>query len=178
MNYLNHSENSAKEFGGEPEDYYTIHQFIDSASDHYPEFGSLAILHSSYGVTIVEKVFGRYLTLDRDKLPRLISVKEVALKHIRDELGCVPSVQDWVSSIQSEPWSKKVEPKTVTSSKPKKTSSKKPKSPLSSEELDKIFEDLKKHTPPPMPVFPNPYPYQRDRVYKIPYGPFDHPVWC
>lgn len=62
-----HAQNSAKKWGGKPEDYLEIHNFMDSSKAHMPDQRHRAILHSSFGIFITEKVFGTYMFNSKGK---------------------------------------------------------------------------------------------------------------
>ena len=53
-----HAKSSAKKFGGEPEDYLPIHDFMDSSKSAHADVRHRCVLHSAFGIYIVEKVFG------------------------------------------------------------------------------------------------------------------------
>jgi hypothetical protein len=62
-----HSINSAKKFGGSPEDYLSIHNFLDISKMAHADLRHRAILHNSLGPFIAEKIFG----VDEEKLKSL-----------------------------------------------------------------------------------------------------------
>lgn len=53
-----HSRSSAKRFGGKPEDYDSIHNWMDSSKAFIPDNRHRCIFHSSAGIFYVEKIFG------------------------------------------------------------------------------------------------------------------------
>ena len=57
-----HARLSARKYGGEPEDYLELHDFMDSTKAALPDVRHRAILHSAFGCFLVEKVFGTLLT--------------------------------------------------------------------------------------------------------------------
>lgn len=102
MKPLVHATISAKKFGGLPEDYQEIHDFFDWSKIAYPHMKHRAILHHSFGIFLCERIFGTYITnSDGDK----VSVRDVAEQHIIDDLGRIPTVQDWLEHLElKEPW--------------------------------------------------------------------------
>ena len=62
-----HAVNSARKWGGEPEDYLPIHNFLDISKMAHPDIRHRAILHNSLGPYIAEKIFG----VDERKLSEL-----------------------------------------------------------------------------------------------------------
>lgn len=96
-----HGKISSKKFGGKPEDYLKIHDFIDSSKAHFPDMRHRALLHNSFGVYIAEMVFGTNITNSEGKL---VSVRDVAEYHVIDDLGRIPTVQDYLEGMPFYPW--------------------------------------------------------------------------
>jgi hypothetical protein len=96
-----HGMVSAKKFGGKPEDYQEIHDFIDSSKAHIADIRHRALLHSSFGIYLCEMVFGVNITnSDGD----LVSVRDIAEEHVIEDLGRIPSVDNWLSNMTIQPW--------------------------------------------------------------------------
>ena len=103
MNTLYHAQASVKHWGGSENDYYPIHDFIDSSKATMPDVRHRALLHNSFGIFIVEKVFGHYIVnSEGNKIP----VREIAERHIIEDLGFIPTPQDWLEclSLKAVPW--------------------------------------------------------------------------
>ena len=96
-----HAINSAKRFGGVPEDYQAIHDFIDISKSAHGSMKHRVVLHSALGCYITERVFGHTLKNSEGKE---FSVRDVAEQHIIDDLGFLPSLEDWTDEIQDQPW--------------------------------------------------------------------------
>lgn len=96
-----HSKISVKQFGGKIEDYQAIHDFMDSSKASLPDMRHRAILHSSFGIYIVEKVFG--ITI-KNSDGKDISVRDIAEQHVMDDLGFIPTIEKWFSNMEIEPW--------------------------------------------------------------------------
>ncbi len=96
-----HSRASVRKFGGQVADYQKIHDFIDSSKAHVADMRHRAILHSSFGIYIVEQVFG-ILLVNSDK--KEVSTRDVAEEHILEDLGRIPSVQDYLENMTLETW--------------------------------------------------------------------------
>lgn len=78
-----HAKNSAKKYGGVLEDYMPIHDFIDSSKSAHASMRHRAILHSAFGIYIVERVFGHALTNSEGKI---VQVRDVAEDHVLEDL--------------------------------------------------------------------------------------------
>lgn len=96
-----HGKLSVKKFGGKPEDYQEIHDFIDSTKAHIADVRHRALLHSSWGIFMVEKIFGTNITNSDNKL---VSTRDIAEEHILEDLGRIPSVQDYLGNMTIQPW--------------------------------------------------------------------------
>lgn len=96
-----HAKISAKKFGGVAEDYLEIHDFIDSSKQCLADVRHRAILHSSFGIFICEKVFGTYVVNSNGDQ---VQVRDVAEEHVKEDLGFIPSVEHWVKNMRIEEW--------------------------------------------------------------------------
>jgi hypothetical protein len=92
---------SARKFGGKPEDYQEIHDFLDSSKAAFPDMRHRAILHSSFGIYICEKVFGINI---ENSAGQLVSVRDIAEQHVIDDMGRIPTVQDYLSGMPMYDW--------------------------------------------------------------------------
>lgn len=95
-----HAQHSAKRFGGVPEDYIHIHEFFDESKKCLGDVRHRALLHNTFGTFLVEKIFGRTILVNGQP----ISVKEIAEQHILDDLGFIPTVQDWLKDLPIKTW--------------------------------------------------------------------------
>jgi hypothetical protein len=190
-----HAQNSVKRWGGKIDDYLPIHDFFDSSKAHVPDMRHRAILHSSFGIYIVERVFGTYITNSDHKV---VQVRDIGDPHVIDDLGRIPTVQDYLGSMPYYDWlggpktmkrhvAMQDEPNDGTDPHPADKTSKgksadplsvqdtKPK-PLTIEEVRKLIDEHNKQYPPqpaqPYPGMPdNPIPpYENPRP---PYNPWD-----
>jgi Domain of unknown function (DUF6915) len=96
-----HAKNSAKKFGGEPEEYMPIHEFMDSSKATIGDMRHRAILHSAFGIFVAERVFGSVMTNSEG---RKVSVRDIAEDHVIEDLGFIPSVENWLAHVKMEPW--------------------------------------------------------------------------
>lgn len=96
-----HAKSSARKYGGIPEDYLDIHQFMDSSKASLADVRHRALLHSSFGCFVAERVFGvvRKNTDDKE-----YSVRDVAEDHCMEDLGFIPSVEKWLGNMTIQTW--------------------------------------------------------------------------
>lgn len=73
-----HAKNSVKNHGGVIEDYLPIHDFIDSSKIAVPDMRHRSMLHSAWGVYLVERVFGTLIT---NSDGRRVSTRDIAEEH-------------------------------------------------------------------------------------------------
>lgn len=108
-----HAKIHTKKYGGKPEDYADIDDFIDSSKASVPDVRHRAILHSSFGCFIVEKVFGRTRVNSDGKE---YSPRDVAEDHIIQDLGFIPTMEHYLNNMTIQEWMsgtmKKVNQKT------------------------------------------------------------------
>lgn len=96
-----HAVSSAKKWGGKAEDYQKIHDWFDASKAFYADWRHRALRHHAEGIFMCESIFGTTLT---NSLGQQIPVRLIGEQHVREDLGRIPSVQDWLSNIQSQPW--------------------------------------------------------------------------
>jgi hypothetical protein len=96
-----HGLKSVKRFGGTPEDYQKVHDFIDSSKAHFPDMRHRALLHSSFGIYLVEQVFGLFIVNSDGKK---VQTRDIAEQHVIDDMGRIPTVQDYLQHLPLLPW--------------------------------------------------------------------------
>lgn len=96
-----HAKNSVRKHGGIWEDYIPIHDFLDSSKAHIPDMRHRALLHSSFGCYIAEQIFGTVLENSDGKI---YSVRDICEEHIIEDLGTIPTVQDYLGELPMLDW--------------------------------------------------------------------------
>lgn len=96
-----HAKNSAKKWGGLPEDYQDIHDFFDSTKSALPDVRHRAILHSAFGIFLLERVFGTTIT---NSDGRKVNVRDLGEEHVLEDLGFIPTLERWLRTLPVEPW--------------------------------------------------------------------------
>jgi hypothetical protein len=96
-----HAVSSAKNFGGSPEDYLVIHEWFDRGKVSQPDFRHRALSHHSQGIYDAASLFG--LTI-RISTKALIPVRLIGEQHILEDLGFIPSFQDWMDLLFVKRW--------------------------------------------------------------------------
>jgi hypothetical protein len=96
-----HAKISSKQHGGKPEDYQDIHDFIDSSKVAIADVRHRAMLHSAWGCFLVERIFG---VTRNNSDGRLYSPRDIAEEHIQQDLGFIPTLEDWLKEIPIKGW--------------------------------------------------------------------------
>lgn len=96
-----HALSSVRVFGGKPEDYLEIHNWFDETKESFCDFRHRALRHHAEGIFECERVFGITITNSDGKQ---IPVRYLGEQHVMEDCGRVPSLADWLSKIQPEPW--------------------------------------------------------------------------
>ena|SRR5687767_3010002 len=93
MNYWKHSLLSKKKFNGAPEDYLSIHKFLDISKLFYFDIRHRILLHHTYGIDLCIRQFGEMIVnADNQK----VLVRDIAAEHCKEDLmGIVPTLNNW-----------------------------------------------------------------------------------
>ena len=98
---LKHAESSAKRFGGSAEDYLAIHNWFDASKAFLADFRHRALRHHAEGIFLCERIFGPSITNSEGKA---VPVRYIGEQHVKEDLGRIPTAQDWLTQIRPEPW--------------------------------------------------------------------------
>jgi hypothetical protein len=101
MDAVYHARSCVRKWGGTEQDYLAIHEWFDETSAHINDLRHRLLRHHSQGVAECIRRFGRMLTLANG---RQVPVKQIAERHIVEDLGFIPSLSDWVRSLKLQPW--------------------------------------------------------------------------
>jgi hypothetical protein len=96
-----HALSSVKKWGGEVEDYIKIHNWFDESKSMWADFRHRALRHHAEGIFMCETIFGSTITLSNGKS---IPTRWVGEQHVKEDLGRIPSIQDWFSAITPQKW--------------------------------------------------------------------------
>lgn len=98
---LHHSLSSVKKWGGRVEEYLDIHRWFDASKDCFSDFRHRAMRHHAEGIAQCEMAFGPVIYLSNG---RVIPTRWVGEQHVREDLGRIPTMADWLRCIKPEPW--------------------------------------------------------------------------
>jgi hypothetical protein len=96
-----HAKNSVRKWRGKIEDYLPIHNEMDCTKSAMPDVRHRAVYHSAFGIYLIEKIFGEVITNSDGKV---ISVRDIAEQHVTEDLGFIPTMQDWLSNMKIQSW--------------------------------------------------------------------------
>jgi len=99
-----HAISAAKKWGGKPEDYIDIHNFMDSSKGALPDNRHRALTHNSWFISVViEKVFGVSFVNSEGKV---ISTRDVAELHVLQDYNMkyIPTAQDFLQNMAWQEW--------------------------------------------------------------------------
>lgn len=102
---FHHAQASARKWGGVTEDYLPIHELIDGSKQSFGDVRHRALLHNTWGVWLVQRVFGPAIVIaKKDGSGKLVPTREIAEQHILEDLGFIPSPGDWLEHMNMVTW--------------------------------------------------------------------------
>lgn len=96
-----HAISSAKCFGGIPEDYIELHEWFDRGKASQPDFKHRCLSHHAQGIFDATQVFGLTIKISTDVQ---IPVRLIGEQHVQEDLGFIPTLQDWMELLQAQRW--------------------------------------------------------------------------
>ena len=103
MHTYYHALGSVKKWGGVPDDYMPVHEFIDQSKVAMADVRHRAMLHHTLGTRLAEQCLGVTITNSDGKE---VPVRLIAEQPIIEDLGFLPTPQDWLCcvSLKAIPW--------------------------------------------------------------------------
>lgn len=100
MNSWHHARSSARKWGGTPDDFIEIHEFIDSSKKLLGDVRHRSLYHHTEGVWLCQRIFGRTVTVNDRQVP----VRLIAERHIIEDLGWLPTPANYIEGMAIRPW--------------------------------------------------------------------------
>lgn len=96
-----HSKSSVKKFGGKPEDYHHLHQWMDETKSWFGDSLHRIFRHHSEGIFEMEKVFGvSFVNSDG----RTVYTRYVGEQHVKEDCNnYIPTAKEWIIGLQTNP---------------------------------------------------------------------------
>lgn len=98
----NHARSSARRHGGIWEDYIELHEFMDHTKAHIGDARHRLLLHNSWGIFLVERIFGRLWTRASDGM--VVPTRPILERHVLEDLGFIPSLEECFRSMPLDAW--------------------------------------------------------------------------
>lgn len=105
-----HALSSVRRWGGKVDDYLKVHEWFDASKAHLADLRHRALRHHSEGIFWAEEVFGHTITNSDGKV---VPVRFIGEQHVKEDLGWIPTLQDWFRNIRVQPWMAKVGDRAV-----------------------------------------------------------------
>lgn len=96
-----HAVSSARQWGGVSDDYIEIHKWFDESKKSFCDPRHRALRHHAEGIALMMSIFGQTIT---NKSGRSIPTRWIGEQHVKEDMGWIPSAQDWLEHIQVQPW--------------------------------------------------------------------------
>jgi hypothetical protein len=104
VNSWYHAVSASHKYGGTPEDYLPIEEFIDSSKQVIGDSRHRSVYHHTLGVFLCQTIFGKTLTIEKSHKTIQVPVREIAERHIIEDLGWLPSPADYIKGMPLEKW--------------------------------------------------------------------------
>jgi len=96
-----HAESSVLKWGGDVKDYVAIHSWFDESKAYMADFRHRALRHHTEGIFMCESIFGITVVNSQG---RKVPVRFIGEQHVKEDLGWIPTMQDWFKNIKTESW--------------------------------------------------------------------------
>lgn len=101
MHSYHHALSSAKKFGGVAADYQKIHDWFDESKKMVSDWRHRALRHHSEGIFLAEQLFGTTIT---NSCGRNVPVRHIGEQHVKEDMGWIPTFQDWIGELAPKKW--------------------------------------------------------------------------
>lgn len=94
-----HAKSSAKKFGGKPEDYIHLHEWMDETKSWFGDSLHRLFRHHSEGIFEMEKRFGtEFINSDG----KTVYTRYVGEQHVREDCNnYIPTAKEWMLNIST-----------------------------------------------------------------------------
>jgi hypothetical protein len=113
VNSWHHAQSSARKWGGSPDLYLPIHEFIDSSKQVIGDSRHRSLYHHTTGVWLCQRIFGVTLDVPKARSTVQVPVRLIAEQHVLEDLGWLPSPKDYIDGMPIAPWMSGSQRKTV-----------------------------------------------------------------
>ncbi len=99
-----HAHSSVNAFGGEMEDFLPIHEWIDRSRGGTNSILHRFLSHHTQGIQDCVAHFGSTITTSKG---RKVPVSLIAEQHIQEDLGFIPTMDDFIGMMTCPRWASK-----------------------------------------------------------------------
>lgn len=106
-----HAQSSARRYGGKPDDYFPIHDFLDSSKSTFPDNRHRALTHNSWFLFVLEQISKPEVGWNKASLTRpsdgkVVSVRLIGEQHILEDFGgrFIPAASDYLAELDIAKW--------------------------------------------------------------------------
>jgi hypothetical protein len=92
-----HARSAARKFGGIWQDYMKLEEFMDHTKAHIPDARHRLLLHNSWGIFFVEKIFGPVWTRLSDG--KQVPTRTILEQHVLEDLRCIPTLEQCFAHV-------------------------------------------------------------------------------
>ena len=97
---LLHAKSSAKQFGGLPEDYIHLHNWMDETKSWVGHSHHRMFRHHSEGIFEMERVFGPDF---KNSDGKVVYTRYVGEQHVKEDcFNYIPTAKDWIDALQAD----------------------------------------------------------------------------
>ena len=118
MNSWHHAQSSARKWGGSPDLYLPVHEFIDSSKRIIGDVRHRSLYHHTEGVWLAQRIFG--VTLD---VPKQRSTVQVPVRLIAEQHVLVLALDAGLADVAEAGVARGIEPLAAKTGRPLKPSS-------------------------------------------------------
>ena len=100
---LKHAASSAAKFGGVPDDYLRLHEFLDCSKLFLGDWRHRALPHTTFGVYLAEKwVFGHAYRRESDGVE--VSTRSLIEQHLIEDLNALMTPAEFLREMPVRTW--------------------------------------------------------------------------
>jgi hypothetical protein len=96
-----HAIMAARSFGGTPDDYLALEQWMDYTKSHVADCRHRLFLHNSWGIYVAERVLG--VTLRRASDGKIVPTRPLLEAHVIQDFGKIPTLARCLAQLPPEP---------------------------------------------------------------------------
>ncbi len=95
-----HAVMAARSFGGTPDDYLALEQWMDYTKSHIADCRHRLFLHNSWGIFVAERVLG--VTLCRTSDDKVVPTRPLLEAHVIQDFGKIPTLARCLAQLPLE----------------------------------------------------------------------------